>query len=260
MKRIAVAAALAALLPTIVSAHDFWIEPSSFRPATGTTVSVALRVGETLRGDPVPRMPRLVQRFVLKSRRGEVPVPGTPGADPAGAVRVSDPGPQWIGYQSTPSSVTLDAQKFHAYLREEGLEHIITQRTKSGRATAPGRERFSRCAKALLDVAGPKGTSAIDVPLGFTLELVPRQAPGTSLPVTLLFRGKPLANALVVARSKAAPDRVTQVRTDAKGHATLPLGRPGFWLIKAVHMEAAPSGSGVDWESWWASVTFDLRQ
>jgi len=24
-------------------------------------------------------------------------------------------------------------------------------------------------------------------------------------------------------------------------------------------MEAAPADAGVDWESWWASITFDLK-
>ena len=32
----------------------------------------------------------------------------------------------------------------------------------------------------------------------------------------------------------------------------------GVWLIKAVHMIAAPPGSGAEWESFWASLTFAL--
>jgi hypothetical protein len=28
------------------------------------------------------------------------------------------------------------------------------------------------------------------------------------------------------------------------------------WLVKAVHMVPAPAGSGADWESIWASLTF----
>ena len=31
------------LIPGIAEAHDFWIEPSTFHPAAGTTVSAALR-------------------------------------------------------------------------------------------------------------------------------------------------------------------------------------------------------------------------
>jgi len=36
------------------------------------------------------------------------------------------------------------------------------------------------------------------------------------------------------------------------------LDRPGLWLIKAVHMVPAPEGSGAEWESLWASLTFEL--
>lgn len=264
MKRIAVTA-LTLLLPTIAAAHDFWIEPSSFRPSAGASVNVALRVGEKLQGEGLPRIPPLIQRFVLKTRTAEVAVPGTAGADPAGTVRVTENGLHWIGYQSHPYSVTLEARKFDAYLREEGLETIVSRRMKAGQSLTPGRERFYRCAKALLDVPGAKGASPFDVPLGLTLELVPRKNPylmhtGAELPVTLLFRGKPLANILVVARSKATPEKTVHARTDAKGRATLRLGQPGFWLVKAVHMDAAPPTSGVDWESWWASLTFDLRK
>src|SRR5947207_1662549 len=82
--------------------------------------------------------------------------------------------------------------------------------------------------------------------------------PGGELPVSLFFRGKPAANVLVVAMSKDDPQKTVSARTDANGLVTLRIAHPGFWLVKAVHMESAPPDAGVDWESWWASVTFDL--
>jgi uncharacterized GH25 family protein len=57
----------------------------------------------------------------------------------------------------------------------------------------------------------------------------------------------------------ALEEKAVRARTDAKGRVTLRLAHAGFWLIKAVHMEAAPADAGVDWESWWASITFDLK-
>ena len=51
---------------------------------------------------------------------------------------------------------------------------------------------------------------------------------------------------------------VTYYEVDAKGNVTLRLARSGLWLVKAVHMAAAPPDAGVDWESWWASLTFEL--
>jgi uncharacterized GH25 family protein len=252
------------LLAPIGLAHDVWIEPSSFRPAVGERVTVALRVGQQLQGEPMPRIPALIDRFILKGESREIPVIGRAGSDPAGMTVVGEPGLQWIGYQSRAYAMTVEAQKFEEYLKEEGLERIIADRVRKKQSAAPGRERFYRCAKALLDVPGvdPK-SSQTPAPLGFTLELQPRRnpyalRPGDALPLSLTFRGKPIANVLVVALRKDAPEKSVHARTDAAGRVSLRLDA-GFWLIKAVHMEAASPDAGVDWESWWASITFDLQ-
>jgi hypothetical protein len=251
------------LLASHAFAHDFWIEPSTFRPAAGDRVTAALRVGQRLQGEPLPRIPPLIDRFVLDN----APMLGLAGSDPAGIAAVAKPGLQWIGYQSNPYPVTLDAAKFEQYLRDEGLERVIDERAKKGQSAAQGRERFYRCAKALLDAGGPSTTlragaksGAVDVLLGFTLEFVPRKKPraGDELPLTLLFRGKPAANVLVVAMSKSDPDKAVRARTDARGRVTLRIAHGGFWLVKAVHMQSAPPDAGVEWESWWASLTFEL--
>ena len=39
---------------------------------------------------------------------------------------------------------------------------------------------------------------------------------------------------------------------------TFDLTPPGVWLVKAVHMVPAPAASGADWESLWASLTFEV--
>lgn len=259
MTRFAIAL-FAALVAARASAHDFWIEPSTFHPAVGDRVTVALRVGQKLAGDPLPNIPPLIDRFVLRGSTAERPVVGRPGADPAGIAFIGEGGLHWMGYQSNAYPVALEGPKFEDYLRDEGLERIIEARKKNGQSAAPGRERFYRCAKALLDTPG---AAVFDAPLGFTLELVPRRNPyamksSGDLPLTLTFRGKPIANILVVAMSKDDPAKAVRARTDAKGRVTLPLAHAGFWLIKAVHMEAAPADAGVDWESWWASITFEL--
>lgn len=255
-------ASLALSLPA--SAHDFWIEPSTFHPVAGGTVSASLRVGQQVHGDPVPNMPPLIERFVVRGAAGESRVIGRPGSDPAGIARIAEGGLHWIGYQSNAYPVTLEGPKFESYLKEEGLERIVALRAKNGQSAAPARERFYRCAKALLETPGAAGKPVFDAPLGFTLELVPRRNPytmkrGAELPLSLTFRGKPIANILVVAMNKEHPEQAVRARTDAKGHVALRLAQSGFWLVKAVHMDAAPAGSEADWESWWASLTFDVQ-
>jgi hypothetical protein len=55
----------------------------------------------------------------------------------------------------------------------------------------------------------------------------------------------------------ASPGAKVSART-VGGRASLVLDRPGLWLVKVVHMVPAPEGSGAEWESLWASLTFEL--
>lgn len=248
-----------------LKAHDFWIEPSSFRPAAGERIAVHLRVGEGFRGDPVPRNPGRIERFAAVGAAGEFPLAGVPGTDPAGIAALPAPGVWLLVYDSNHSSVELEGAKFESYLKEEGLERISRMRGERGQTAAPGREIYSRNAKALI-VAGNGSAAGYDRVLGLDFELVPEASPAdlpadvedTELPVILLFRGKPLAGALIVAIPREAPEAKVSARTDAGGRVRLRLDRAGDWLVKAVHMEPAPAESGADWESFWASLTFRL--
>ncbi|HMC15773.1 MAG TPA: hypothetical protein VKI18_09085, partial [Albitalea sp.] len=60
------------------------------------------------------------------------------------------------------------------------------------------------------------------------------------------------------ARAGADPNAKIALRSDADGRVLLPLSHVGAWMIKAVHMRPAPAGSGADWESLWASLSFEV--
>jgi len=255
--------ALAVLLATLgvraAVAHDFWIEPSTFRPPVPSRLTVALRVGQDFRGDPVPRDDRKIDRFVLAGPAGESVIPGLPGTDPAGFAPIERPGLAVIGYRSRRTSIELEAEKFEKYLTEEGLERVSKARAERGETGKPGKEVYSRCAKSLV-LAGGGPTSGFDRPLGFTLELVPEklaEKPG-ELPVRLLYDGRPLEGALVIAIHRDEPEKKISSRTARDGRARLLLARSGAWLVKAVHMVPAPKETGADWESLWASLTFEI--
>jgi uncharacterized GH25 family protein len=258
----ATAFAAAALLAAPLAAHDFWIEPSSFRPEVGSVVGIQLVVGQKFRGEPLPRNPALIAKFVLVSAAGERPVSGRAGDDPAGSARIEAPGLQVIGYRSLDSPLSLEAEKFEQYLREEGLERIIALRARRGESGKPSRELFSRDAKSLL-CTGSRAPSGEDRALGFPLELVAEKnpcafKPGDELTVRLLYEGKPLAGALVAALPHEDPDAKLSQRTDAKGRVRLRLPKAGVWLVKAVHILPAPAGTDADWQSLWASLTFEV--
>src|SRR5262249_31091778 len=107
-----------------LAAHDMWIEPSSFLPQAGQVISVRLRVGQDFLGDRIPRDPELIAQFVSLDSTGRKPVYGHDGGDPAGLVRVAEPGLMILGYQSHPKPILLGAATFNQYLKEEGLDSI----------------------------------------------------------------------------------------------------------------------------------------
>src|SRR5947199_5345355 len=181
-------------------AHNFWIETSTFTPAPGQRLSVRLRVGQELQGDPVPRDPALIKRFVaVGPAGGETPVPGVPNTEPAGFEVFPAPGLYTLVYDSTRYPIALDAVKFETYLKEEGLEAVSAARVRQGKSAAGAKEVFSRCAKALLAVGGGtagtggmggNGGAGFDRLFGQRLELVAEKNPyalpgGGELPVRL---------------------------------------------------------------------------
>ena len=245
-----------------LNAHDMWIEPTTFRPDMGKIVGVRLRVGQDLLGDPLAYSAALIDQFISVDSNGRRPVVGHDGNEPAGLMRIGEPGLQTIGYQSHPSPMTLTAEKFNQYLKEEGLEAIAELRARRNQTNSDAREIFSRCAKTLL-LSGPQ-TDSVDRALGFTLELVALKnpyalRPGDELPVSLTYEGRALRGVLVVAMNRANPGAKISARTDKNGRVSLKLPQGGMWLIKAVHMIPAPAGASADWASYWASLTFDLK-
>lgn len=266
---------LAGLAPVSAGAHDLWIQPSTFHPKVGELVRIELRIGHPAAGgETVLRDEGHLERFVLVGPDVETPVPGLDGEDPAGWVRPTVPGSHILALRSREAVSVLPARTFESYLTEEGLEEVIDSRARRNESGEPGRERFSRALKALLDVEGagdsPSAEPA-DRPLGLRLELIllddPRALPpGAPLAVELRFEGRPLAGALVDAHplegsSEASNGRhgpTLRARTDERGRAAFELSAERAWVLTAVHMVRAPGEGEEDWQSVWTALTFEL--
>jgi hypothetical protein len=74
--------------------------------------------------------------------------------------------------------------------------------------------------------------------------------------------GKPAANQLIVSGGRTPtgarfPER--RVRSDASGVARIPLPKKGQWYVKFIHMVPFVGTDKVDYESKWATLTFEVR-
>ncbi len=255
------AIAMVLCLPSRLPAHDFWIEPDSYRPASGSEVSVRLREGVGFKGTTLPYINEWFQDFSVVTADGREPVISWRGDDPA-ATLTMPAGPMLIGYQSNRAFTELAAEKFNRYLEEEGIEFIREQRIAAGTDQQPAPEFFVRCAKALLQ-AGPDDSLVYAERLGYRLELVPAAnpyslQPGDSLVFTLYLRDEPVEGLLVQAFNRNDPEQIQKIRTDAKGQATVVLDQAGEWLVKAVNIQPLVGSPQANWLSHWASYGFAL--
>lgn len=248
------------------TAHEFWIDVQPAAPAAGASADATLHVGEYFTGDLVGVTTSHAAAVRLYSRAGvadlgkSVPATSMLRSLPLSFPR---PGTYVLAYESHPSEVVLPAEKFHDYLRQEGLDAVVRQREAAGTAGTPGRERFRRSAKALVAVGGQPDAS-FAVATAQRLEITPvtdplSAAPGDVLRFTLKFDGRPLAGVLLKAwHGRGVRLPAAQSVSDAQGRVALQLPKAGPWLLNAVHMIPASGSARVDWDSFWGSLTFEM--
>ena len=266
-------------------AHDFWIQPLEFRIRVGSAVPVQLFVGDRFhQGTPFARDPSHIRRFIAVGPAGQIllSIPSgrlsrlaygrrggaQPAVGPAAYLQPQEPGLYVIGYESNPTQVALEAERFAGYLAEEGLERLLDAPSRQKEDRTQIIELYSRCAKSLLAVGDIDAVRAdtdvvrADAQLGFSLELIAEKNPYAMsgkgrLPVRILFQGEPLPGALVSALNQSHPEQKVRARSDPEGRAVLSLSGGGIWMGRAVHMVPAHRDTSAHWRSYWASLTFE---
>jgi hypothetical protein len=158
----------------------------------------------------------------------------------------------------------LPAERFNAYLRDEGLTPAARAREQSGRTQEEGSERYSRQAKSLVQVGSSQQQSHVTQAVGLRLEIVPEINPyatprSAQLPVRVIFEDRPLAGALVKLSdpddaSNAAIARIS----DDQGRAVFDMPSQGSWLLHVSWTKLLPSTDEADFDTVFASLTFGL--
>jgi uncharacterized GH25 family protein len=257
--------ALFAALP--LQAHEFWMRPDRFDVETGERVRIALYVGQNFAGERVGIAAPLVARLSRFSVAGSADLAqAVPARGASGDIAVTLPsaGTHLVAMDTNPSAIVLPADAFNAYLELEGLQDVIDLRAKNGAAATPGRERYRRNVKTLVN-AGGRSDGSFSRRTGQRLEIVPladpyAAVPGQPLAFQVFFDAKPLAHALVKFWSGAGDGAVRlESRTDGHGAAQLAPPRAGVWMASVVHMIPASDSPEFDWDSYWGNLTFALR-
>jgi uncharacterized GH25 family protein len=268
MLRTRAGAMLAALLaagPAV--AHDFWVQPEHFQLAPQTSTPMTLQVGHGpyRQRSPIPRG-RILRFEAIGPGGARADLrdglrPGGTADD--GAIRLPAAGTYVVVLQTDDRAQShLPALRFNDYLAAEGLTPALDARRRAHRMEADGAERYSRAAKVLVQAGGGGGGGQAARPVGLPLEIVPEADPyaprrAASLPVRVLYQGRPLAGALVKLTDlahDAAPKAA--LRTDAAGRAVFAMPEPGAWLLNVIWTRPLPATDEVDFETVFSSLSF----
>lgn len=268
MKTILATSLLLSILVSPIRSHEYWLEPESFFLERGKESPVRLLLGEGLKvEEEIPYRSSKTSIFKLFSNEGAFDlardIPDE--SKPLFSFSAQKSGNYMLAMERNWSYITLEPDKFDAYLREDGLEYITAERARLGEAKKQGKERYSRFIKALIQVGG-KNDRTFAKRAGLRFEIVPINNPytlkiGEELTVQILFEDKPLSGKTVFADTREG-DIVSKqsLATDKEGYARVKIDRKGVWLIRLVFMQRCSKNcEGADWESFWGAFSFGVK-
>ncbi len=247
-----------------VQAHDFWLAPDIYHTEAGDPVTVRFLIGHTgetepwrLRWDRVVSL-QSIHAQGLRDHQTDI-VPGD--TDGFAKTVFHRDGTHILAFASHHAEIILEADQFNDYLKKEGLTPAIELRRKLRATGEPGREIYSRRAKALIQV-GDTVSGPVTEPIGHTLEIVPERNPyaldeGEDLTVRVLFLGKPLEGATIDMESLAHGQVTIGSRiTDRQGRARFRFPRQGAWKLNVIWTRPLEDTDKADFETVFSSLTF----
>lgn len=175
-----------------------------------------------------------------------------------------------VGVSIKPRIFEMTSKKFDSYLAHDGVLDILEAR-KAEKSSKPAvKEKYSKHVKALFQV-GKKRTRNFGQVYNYPIEIVPQNNPfllnaGDTLPVKVLFQGQPVKNQLVYASyvgfhqhgDDGQHVEACKTRTNSNGVAEIKIAKKGRWYVRLIHMVPSKE-KGVDYESNWATLTFEVK-
>ena len=254
---------IAAATPAL--AHDLYLMPEKFVTQAGTLLRLVFQNGDEFPVGVSAVKPERLRNTRLLSKAGSVDFENITeeAKRTVATVRVPGGGLAILTASTLPNFIELDPAKFKSYLTHENLNEVIAWREAHGESGKPGRERYSKYVKSLVLAAKPD--AFYKERTGLTIEIVLEAdpyslSPGKTLPALVLFRGKPAVNIAVESAwlegGKAKMETIG--RTDKDGRIRIPVVAAGPHRLHAIVMERCSEPKVADWESFWASLTFEI--
>ena len=283
-RRVLIALALLAVAVVATArAHTMFLKLESFFLEPNSTARVALINGDFDNSENVISRDRMLDVSVV-GPAGVVHPPTSAWKDTAMfhwnadsvdtailTFETGAPGSYVLGVSTAPRTFLLSATDFNEYLVHDGVLDILEKREREGTLVDEANETYSKHVKAIVQV-GDARSDEWQHELGYPVEFMPLQNPyelsvGDVLEVRFLRAGNPVPNQIVYANHEhnhehddagGHVDAVT-TRTDGYGIAKIEISSGGRWYVRGIHMVETTSDPDVDYESNWATLTFEIR-
>jgi len=249
------------VLPAL--AHEFWLEPQQYIFSRTDEINIRFRVGESFTGDNWKGNREKVSELKLYYADIIDDLSDVISDEEGDSLQFSihEEGTAMVTFNNTNSFIELDAEKFNAYLLEDGLQAAIDYRKKHNETDSIGREFYQRSVKTIVQVGALK-TEVYKKQTALPVDIIPLSHPykldnGDTLKVKVLFRGEPLANTKIRTWHKLM-GRVTDTSfmSNEKGEISFPVNTSGEWMVSCVTMIHLANDPKAQWQSYWGSLTW----
>lgn len=252
-----------------IAATEFWIQPSSTHVLVGQRVPLQLTIGTNFTGDRWKGEGNRIVSYNHYYRNAfeELLLSLEPGN---GLVNLPDfipssEGTHMLTLSTNHKFLETDADKFNDFLKEDGLMDAYKYRVANNEKFKKGRERFSRCAKVLIQ-AGDSRDHTFRENTNLLLEIIPDKNPFNhdeeqGITFKVLYEDNPLPDAMVKWWHRNGDDIETDfLYTSAKGEVTFSAAKSGLYMISVVHMIRLKNDSGADWQTTYSSLVFGKEE
>ncbi len=267
MKNFTTAVLVCALLAVSVFAHDLFLKTDSFFLQPNSKFKISVMNGTFQASEGAVSYARLIDVSVVsEGKRTHPPEADFTKDETTSYINLTTraAGTYVIGLSTKTREISLKAEEFNEYLREDGLPDTLEERRKTGELGEDAIERYAKHVKAILQV-GKKPTDDYKTVLGYPVELVPQQNPyklkkGGTLEILCLKDGKPLADQVVLAGREENGKLLTvpDLRSDQNGVVKLRLDGVGKWYVKFINM-AKLGDPDLNYESKWTTLSFEIK-
>lgn len=252
-------------ISSLVSAHEFWLEPDKFYFKIGETARVSFRVGEGFIGEAWKVKP---DRIACIGHQADGKVHDLmhmvkDSVTESISVLLAEEGTHLLVLESKSAFIKLDGAKFTEYLQEDGLDEILYAREKAGISGDSATELYSRHTKLILQ-AGTVTDDDFKGNLNLPIEIIPEKNPaalkkGDPIAFTILYEGKPLFGAKVKVWNKYNHRiSVQNIFSQQDGRIETHVSNPGAWMVSVIKMVPSKDPKA-KYRSYWGTLVFGVR-